>query len=302
MRCDGEPVRLGMRTTRRMSRASQPDKQNGTLSVHTIKASGHVHRSNRPNTRLHPTHHARPSNPSLQCGSHPHRIFGLPRGSRAIRWAMAFPVCRVAPFRGSSMSSKWDVRAIWLGRHVLPHEAALRVWLSRRRVPGLEVDDVIQETYSRLLTAASVEHVRNPKAYAFQTAGSVLIDHFRRLKVISITAVSNFEQLQVGSDEPSPERQTIDRDELYRLAEAITALPESVREVLRLRRIEGLSQREVSERLGIPENTLEKRMARAHILLLRSFQEGGTAVPEASISRFSSETSERDGKKNHPGN
>src|SRR5580704_8073557 len=55
MRCDGEPVRLGMRTTRRMLRASQPDKQNGTLSVHTIKASGHVHRTNRPNTRLHPT-------------------------------------------------------------------------------------------------------------------------------------------------------------------------------------------------------------------------------------------------------
>jgi hypothetical protein len=36
-----------MRTTREMFRASQPDKQNGTLSVHTIKASGHVHRSNR---------------------------------------------------------------------------------------------------------------------------------------------------------------------------------------------------------------------------------------------------------------
>jgi hypothetical protein len=38
-----------------MSRASQPDKQNGALSVHTIRASGHVHRNNRPNTRLHPT-------------------------------------------------------------------------------------------------------------------------------------------------------------------------------------------------------------------------------------------------------
>src|SRR5205809_2673421 len=55
MRYDGEPDRLGMGTTRRMLRASQPDKQNETLSVHTIKASGHVHRSNRPNTRLHPT-------------------------------------------------------------------------------------------------------------------------------------------------------------------------------------------------------------------------------------------------------
>jgi hypothetical protein len=51
----GESVRLGMRTARRMSRASKPDKQNGTLSVHTIRASGHVHRTNRANTRLHPT-------------------------------------------------------------------------------------------------------------------------------------------------------------------------------------------------------------------------------------------------------
>jgi hypothetical protein len=31
MRCDGEPVRPGMRTTRATSRVSQPDKQNGTL-------------------------------------------------------------------------------------------------------------------------------------------------------------------------------------------------------------------------------------------------------------------------------
>ncbi len=164
------------------------------------------------------------------------------------------------------------------------------------------MDDVIQETYTRLLTAASVEHVRNPKTYAFQTASSVLIDHFRRLKVVSISTVPNFEQLQVRSEEPSPERQTIDRDELYRLAGAIAALPERVREVLRLRRIEGLSQREVSERLGISENILEKRMAQAHMLLLRSFQDGGTAAPQSSISRFNSEASERDAKKDRPGN
>jgi hypothetical protein len=42
MRCDGEPVRPGMRTTRSTSRVSQPDKQNGTLSADTIRASGLV--------------------------------------------------------------------------------------------------------------------------------------------------------------------------------------------------------------------------------------------------------------------
>jgi hypothetical protein len=63
-----------------MSRASQPDKQNGTLSVHTIKASGHVRRSNRPNTRLHPTTTQtikstlamrEPSTQDIQSGGHP---------------------------------------------------------------------------------------------------------------------------------------------------------------------------------------------------------------------------------------
>jgi DNA-directed RNA polymerase specialized sigma24 family protein len=52
-----------------------------------------------------------------------------------------------------------DERAIWLGRQVLPHEPALRAWLRRRRLGGLDVDDIIQETYSRLMTAESVQHV-----------------------------------------------------------------------------------------------------------------------------------------------
>jgi len=199
------------------------------------------------------------------------------------------------------MSSQWDGRAAWLGRHVLPHEPALRTWLSSRRVPGLEIDDIIQETYSRLMLAESVEQVRNPKAYAYQTAGSVVIDHVRRLKVVSFASVSNFEQLQVVADEPSPERQTIDRDELYRLAKAIASLPAKIREVLQLRRIEGLSQRQASERLGISENIVEKRTARALILLLRAFQDGGTPGPKSSIFQNSSETVCRDEKKERPG-
>ena len=55
MRSDGKPVRPGIGKTRFMSRASQPAKQSGTRSTETIKASGHMHRINRPDTRLYPT-------------------------------------------------------------------------------------------------------------------------------------------------------------------------------------------------------------------------------------------------------
>src|SRR4030095_16111931 len=39
MRCDGKPVRPGTGTTHRMSKASEPDKQNGTLFTDSIRAS-----------------------------------------------------------------------------------------------------------------------------------------------------------------------------------------------------------------------------------------------------------------------
>ena len=161
-----------------------------------------------------------------------------------------------------------DERAIWLGRHVLPHEPALRAWLRRRRLEGLEIDDVIQETYTRLVAAESVAHIRDAKSYAFQIAGSVVVDHLRRLKVVSITSVSDLDHLELPSEEPSPERQVIDREELHRLAQLIASLPGRVRDVFTLRRVYGLSQREVAERLGIAESTVEKHMARGFLLML----------------------------------
>jgi len=168
-----------------------------------------------------------------------------------------------------------DERAIWLGRHVLPHEPALRAWLRRRRLEGLEIDDIIQETYTRLIAAESVGHIRDPKSYAFQIAGSVVVDHLRRLKVVSIASVSDLDHLELPSEEPSPERQVIDREELHRLAQLISSLPGRVRDVFTLRRVYGLSQREVAERLGIAESTVEKHMARGFLLMLEPIRHGG---------------------------
>jgi RNA polymerase sigma-70 factor (ECF subfamily) len=168
-----------------------------------------------------------------------------------------------------------DERAIWLGRHVLPHEPALRAWLRRRRLGGLDIDDIIQETYTRLVAAESVAHVHDAKSYTFQIAGSVVIDHLRRMKVVSIASVPDLDALDVAGDDPSPERQVIDRDELHRLAQMIAALPGKVRDVFTLRRVYGLSQRDVAAKLGLAESTVEKHMARGFLIMLEQFGYGG---------------------------
>ncbi|HVW75613.1 MAG TPA: sigma-70 family RNA polymerase sigma factor [Rhizomicrobium sp.] len=189
------------------------------------------------------------------------------------------------PDLDAHMSSASDERALWLGRHVLPHEAALRTWLRRRRLEGLEVDDIIQETYSRLIAAQSVQHVLDAKSYTFQIASSVVIDHLRRMKVVPISSVPDLDYLEVVSEDPSPERQAIDREELHRLAHMIASLPGKVRDVFTLRRVHGLSQREVAQRLGLSESTVEKHMARGFLIMLELAGHGGNDASHSSSSR-----------------
>jgi RNA polymerase sigma factor (sigma-70 family) len=118
------------------------------------------------------------------------------------------------------MTGVSDDRALWLSENVLPHEPALRVWLTHRRIVGLDVDDIIQETYAKLAALDSVANIRHPKSYVFQTAYSIIVTHIRRSRVISIRAINEIDLLSLSSDDASPERQLDDREQLQRLAQA----------------------------------------------------------------------------------
>jgi RNA polymerase sigma factor (sigma-70 family) len=191
----------------------------------------------------------------------------------------------VAPSVLAQSPAELRARADWLGRHIMPHELMLRRWLQARDLAGLDLEDVVQETYSRILTLATVDQITKPRTYMFQVASSILLDHVRRLKVVSIDAVPDIEEVAEMVDEVSPEGIVAARDDLRRLARDLAALPERVAEVFRLRRIEGLSQRETALRLGITESTVEKHMARGVVMMADWFGVGGYARSASSNDR-----------------
>ena len=172
-------------------------------------------------------------------------------------------------------------RAAWLARHVLPHESALRVWLRQKCALGIEVDDIVQETYAILAGLESVEAIRNPRSYAFQTAHSLILAHLRRSKIVSIRSATDLELQSTLADTPTPEQVAEDRDELANVARVLSELPPKVREVFLLRRVQGLSQRETAEQLGITENSVEKRVSQGIRALLEAFGRGGKREPKS---------------------
>src|SRR3546814_20005378 len=88
-----------------------------------------------------------------------------------------------------------DERARWLATQVLPHEPALRAWLSRRLGAGLEVDDVVQEAYAVLVELPGVAHIREPTAYLFTPARTVALPHVRRSRTGALGGVAELTRL-----------------------------------------------------------------------------------------------------------
>jgi RNA polymerase sigma factor (sigma-70 family) len=68
-------------------------------------------------------------------------------------------------------------------------------------------------------------------------------------------------------EELTPEDRTSAHQELRRLAEAIDELPPKCREVVWMRRVDDLSQKEVAARLSISQKTVEKHVMKGMKLL-----------------------------------
>jgi RNA polymerase sigma-70 factor (ECF subfamily) len=174
----------------------------------------------------------------------------------------------------------------WLSG-VLAYERDLRAFLSHCLPHRDDVSDVIQETYARLLALSPERRaaVRSWRAFLFTTARNVAMDHLRWPAGISLEALPEIDGADVvtgGGEEQSPDEIVNLTQEQDLLARVIASLPEKCREVLTLRKIHGMSQKEIAQRLGIAEHTVEKHISYGvRLCTERVMGAAGGAQPDA---------------------
>ena len=84
-------------------------------------------------------------------------------------------------------------------------------------------------------------------------------------------------------DRPAPVERSPDADALRTLDEEIGRLPDHLRAAVILFEIDGLSRRDVADRLAIPEGTLASRLAKARKVLAARLRDRGVTVPVAGL-------------------
>lgn len=158
----------------------------------------------------------------------------------------------------------------WFKRQILVHEEALVRYLTRCWPNPGEIVDLRQDTYVRVYEAAAKARPLAPKSFLFTTARHLMTDRLRRQRIVAIDAVGDLEALNVSVEELSPEERANAHQELRRLAEAIDDLPPRCREVVWMRRVDDLPQREVAARLGVTQKTVEKHIMKGMQLLAQA--------------------------------
>jgi len=138
--------------------------------------------------------------------------------------------------------------------------------LSRRMLgSGDEAQDALQNALaSTWIARAKLDPSKPIAAYLTTVTLNKCRDRLRRRKAAMLLGLGAFDpDLPVPSDAPDAESEIADRQALRQVSREIEHLPIRLREALVLVAIDGRSQREAAELLGVTEKTIETRVYRA---------------------------------------
>lgn len=126
-----------------------------------------------------------------------------------------------------------------------------------------EAEDLVQEVFIRLLKRGDISALQDVRGYLFETAASVLTDRARKRVSHHSDDHIGFDPIIHGNKDFPSDRVLIGEETLTRASRALLELPERVRAVFVLRRLEGLRYQDIAQRLDISLSLAEKQMARA---------------------------------------
>lgn len=119
-----------------------------------------------------------------------------------------------------------------------------------------------QETFERYSSASKRVPIGNPRAYLYQVARNLVNDHLKRTIIKNKIVVSSEVVVEIQDPLPTVEQQMIRKSEYDQLKDAIEKLSPKCRKVFILRKLEGLSYNEISQKMGISKAAVEQHVVR----------------------------------------
>ena len=149
-------------------------------------------------------------------------------------------------------------------------EAKLRPFIARRVHAEVDVDDVVQDVFLRMQRGlAGLRDEERFGAWVYQVARTAIVDHQRRAVK---HRVADGEVLKEEAPEIDENDRAVERELASYVAPFVAMLPSPYREALTLTELEGLTQKEAADMIGISLSGMKSRVRRGRQQLRKALE------------------------------
>lgn len=154
------------------------------------------------------------------------------------------------------------------------HDTFLKKFLTRFFSEQQDIEDVAQEAYLRAYVAEQRKDIDQPKAYLFRIAKNIALTELTKKSrqitdyIEDLDASIVIECEAAGRNRVEAEVEAQQSFGLY--CEAVAALPEKCRQVFLLRKVHGLTHKEIGARLSLSVSSVEKYLLKG-VLACKAF-------------------------------
>ncbi|OGT82263.1 MAG: hypothetical protein A3J35_00220 [Gammaproteobacteria bacterium RIFCSPLOWO2_02_FULL_52_10] len=140
------------------------------------------------------------------------------------------------------------------------HQGALKRFISRFLPNSYDIEDVSQETFLRAYTTEKTREIEQPKSFLFRIAKHIALTQLTQKSRQITDYLEDFDDSEVLLIEDTVEDEFLARETLGIHCEAVAGLPPQCRRVYLMRKVYGMSHKEIAGQLGIAVSTVEKHL------------------------------------------
>jgi RNA polymerase sigma-70 factor (ECF subfamily) len=136
-----------------------------------------------------------------------------------------------------------------------------------RIVKRHDIEDILQDAFIRSFEAEGRYRIRNPRAFLLRTATNLALNHASRAGYRTTSGMEDLASSEVYATSGESVEAAVDADDRFQdFCRVVGGLPAQCRRAFILKKVYGLSQKEIAVQLGVSEGTVEKHIAKGLLL------------------------------------
>lgn len=147
----------------------------------------------------------------------------------------------------------------------LANLGGLKSHLSRLLHSRHDIEDVLQDTYIRAVQAEKVTEIEAPQAFLYKICQNLALNHNSKAAHRLTDYIADFEEHDVLGGGSSLDYQLHQENRFVTFCSAVKVLPAQCRQVFVLKKVYGLSNKEIAQRLDIAVSTVDKHIGRGMV-------------------------------------